>query len=430
MTRLWSIAYIYGPQFQPPRQDHPCPLRSSTGRCSRPPSPRSRSAQPRPRAPRAPTTSDSSSAATRPRSTGRATRAAVASTSATAASAARRSAPAPARARVVHRPRPVRRPGRDRPLRRCPRQWRREPRRGRREPSPDHADRPAGGAPMTRTQRWTLTVVCAATAMLMLDIAVVNTALSAIAADLDTGLAGLQWTVDAYTLTLAATVITAGLARRPLRPPPAVRRRSGPVHRDVAAVRRVAVDHHAQRLARGAGPRRGGHVRGLAGRPLERVPADRRADEGARRLRRDDGRVVRDRAAGRRRAHVRPRLALDLPDQPPARPGLPLDRAPLRGRVAGPARAAGRPRRPGHADRRAVPARASRCCAATTWAGRPDDRRRVRGRRRAAVRVRRRRGARGAADAAAALLPRAVVHRRAGRRRSGSRARCSRCGST
>src|SRR3954469_24643157 len=63
---------------------------------------------------------------------------------------------------------------------------------------------------MTSTQRWTLTVVCAATAMLMLDIAVVNTALSTIAADLDTGLSGLQWIVDAYTLTLAATVITAG----------------------------------------------------------------------------------------------------------------------------------------------------------------------------------------------------------------------------
>lgn len=63
---------------------------------------------------------------------------------------------------------------------------------------------------MTRTQRWTLAVVCAATAMLMLDIAVVNTALSAIAADLDTGLSGLQWVVDAYTLSLAATVMTAG----------------------------------------------------------------------------------------------------------------------------------------------------------------------------------------------------------------------------
>lgn len=63
---------------------------------------------------------------------------------------------------------------------------------------------------MTRTQRWTLAVVCAATAMLMLDIAVVNTALSAIAADLDTGIGGLQWIVDAYTLPLAATVLTAG----------------------------------------------------------------------------------------------------------------------------------------------------------------------------------------------------------------------------
>src|SRR4051812_10523359 len=62
----------------------------------------------------------------------------------------------------------------------------------------------------TNVQRWTLAVICAATAMLMLDIAVVNTALSAIADDLDTGLSGLQWIVDAYTLPLAATVLTAG----------------------------------------------------------------------------------------------------------------------------------------------------------------------------------------------------------------------------
>jgi MFS family permease len=61
-----------------------------------------------------------------------------------------------------------------------------------------------------RTQRWTLVVVCVATAMLMLDIAVVNTALSRIAEDLDTGLSGLQWVVDAYTLTLASTVLSAG----------------------------------------------------------------------------------------------------------------------------------------------------------------------------------------------------------------------------
>jgi EmrB/QacA subfamily drug resistance transporter len=63
---------------------------------------------------------------------------------------------------------------------------------------------------MSSIQRWTLTVVCAATAMLMLDIAVVNTALSKIADDLHTGLHGLQWIVDAYTLALASVVLTAG----------------------------------------------------------------------------------------------------------------------------------------------------------------------------------------------------------------------------
>ena len=69
---------------------------------------------------------------------------------------------------------------------------------------------PPGAFTVTSTQRWTLAVVCAATAMLMLDIAVVNTALSDIAADLNTGLSGLQWVVDAYTLALAAVVLTAG----------------------------------------------------------------------------------------------------------------------------------------------------------------------------------------------------------------------------
>ncbi len=59
-------------------------------------------------------------------------------------------------------------------------------------------------------KRWTLAVVSAATAMLMLDIAVVYTALPRIAEDLDTGLGGLQWVVDAYTLALASTVLTAG----------------------------------------------------------------------------------------------------------------------------------------------------------------------------------------------------------------------------
>jgi EmrB/QacA subfamily drug resistance transporter len=62
----------------------------------------------------------------------------------------------------------------------------------------------------TFSQRGTLAVVCLATAMLMLDIAVVNTALSHIAGDLNSSLSGLQWIVDAYTLALATIVLTAG----------------------------------------------------------------------------------------------------------------------------------------------------------------------------------------------------------------------------
>jgi EmrB/QacA subfamily drug resistance transporter len=55
-----------------------------------------------------------------------------------------------------------------------------------------------------------IAVACTATVMLMLDISVVNTALNNISEGLDTGLSGLQWVIDAYTLPLAAVVLTAG----------------------------------------------------------------------------------------------------------------------------------------------------------------------------------------------------------------------------
>src|SRR6188768_2156245 len=60
------------------------------------------------------------------------------------------------------------------------------------------------------SRRGTLAVVCLATAMLMLDIAVVNTALAHIASSLDAGITGIQWVVDAYTVALAAVVLTSG----------------------------------------------------------------------------------------------------------------------------------------------------------------------------------------------------------------------------
>ncbi len=63
---------------------------------------------------------------------------------------------------------------------------------------------------MSVIQRWTLAAVLAATAILMLDIAVVNTALPTLAVDLDTDLHALKWVLDAYTLALASVVLTAG----------------------------------------------------------------------------------------------------------------------------------------------------------------------------------------------------------------------------
>jgi EmrB/QacA subfamily drug resistance transporter len=63
---------------------------------------------------------------------------------------------------------------------------------------------------MTSFQRRTVIFTCLATAMLMLDIAVVNVAIPRIGHDLHSGLTGLQWVVDAYTVILAACVLTAG----------------------------------------------------------------------------------------------------------------------------------------------------------------------------------------------------------------------------
>jgi MFS family permease len=73
---------------------------------------------------------------------------------------------------------------------------------------------------------WTLIAVSVATFMLLLDITVVNVALPSIRDDLDASFTDLQWVLDAYALTLAALVLTAGsladrFGRRVLRQPSA-----------------------------------------------------------------------------------------------------------------------------------------------------------------------------------------------------------------
>lgn len=58
---------------------------------------------------------------------------------------------------------------------------------------------------------WTLIAVCFGTFMLLLDITVVNVALPDIQVALHSTFADLQWVVDAYSLTLAAFLLTAGV---------------------------------------------------------------------------------------------------------------------------------------------------------------------------------------------------------------------------
>lgn len=58
--------------------------------------------------------------------------------------------------------------------------------------------------------RWVLFATVLGTGMAFLDGTVVNIALPTIGEDLDAGLSGLQWTVNAYTLTLAGLLLLGG----------------------------------------------------------------------------------------------------------------------------------------------------------------------------------------------------------------------------
>ncbi len=57
---------------------------------------------------------------------------------------------------------------------------------------------------------WTLAAMCFALFMVMLDNTVVNVALPSIQRDLKTSIAGLEWTVNAYTLVFGVLLVTGG----------------------------------------------------------------------------------------------------------------------------------------------------------------------------------------------------------------------------
>jgi EmrB/QacA subfamily drug resistance transporter len=63
---------------------------------------------------------------------------------------------------------------------------------------------------VTGERRWTLLVVCLATGVLLLNVAAPNVALPEIGRDLGADLSMLQWVISGYSLSLAATLLTAG----------------------------------------------------------------------------------------------------------------------------------------------------------------------------------------------------------------------------
>jgi EmrB/QacA subfamily drug resistance transporter len=62
----------------------------------------------------------------------------------------------------------------------------------------------------TPAARWVITATVLGSGIAFLDGTIVNVALPAIGKDLDTGVSGLQWTVDAYLVTLTALLLFGG----------------------------------------------------------------------------------------------------------------------------------------------------------------------------------------------------------------------------
>ena len=197
-----------------------------------------------------------------------------------------------------------------------------QPRSSRGRSSSAGAAHPQPRLPPYRLESWPSggpsLAVCLATFMLLLDVTIVNVALPSIERDLDACFSDLQWVVDAYALTLAAFLLTAGSIADLVG-----RRRVfvagvGLFTRRLAAVRPRRHAAAAQPRPRAAGRRRRDDVRVRARAARDRLPGPRPRDR-VRRLGRGHRRRRRRRPAGRRRAHGGHRLGGDLLRQRPDR---------------------------------------------------------------------------------------------------------------
>ena len=120
---------------------------------------------------------------------------------------------------------------------------------------------PSGQMSAAAAQAAELILVAAilGTTVVTVDSTVVNVALPAIEEDLGGGLAGQQWTSNAYLVTLGLTAVDRRLAGGHLRRAPRVRLRGGRLRRHLARLRRGADDRDP-----GGGPRAPGCGRGAA----------------------------------------------------------------------------------------------------------------------------------------------------------------------
>ena len=199
--------------------------------------------------------------------------------------------------------------------------------------------------------RWAaLYVLCAGMLMIVLDATIVNVALPSIQDDLGFSPSNLAWVVNAYLIAFGGLLLLAGRLgdligqRRVFLIGLAI----FTVASMLCAVAQTQEMLIAARFVQGVGGALTSAV--ILGMIVTMFPRAARAGEGARRLRvrRLRGRV--DRPAGRRRAHRRHLLALDLLHQPADR---------RRHRLAG--AAAGRAR-PGHRPARPAPTSPARRC--------------------------------------------------------------------
>ena len=165
---------------------------------------------------------------------------------------------------------------------------------------------------------WTLLATCVAVFMLLLDITIVNVALPDIQQSLDASFSDLQWVVDAYALSLASLLLTAGslgdrLGRR------SVFVAGFAIFTLASLLCGLAGDPTFLNLMRALQGVGGAAMFATTLALIAQEFQGPRARDRVRHLGRDRRRRRRDRPAGRRRAHRGLRLGVDLLRQRPDR---------------------------------------------------------------------------------------------------------------